>query len=74
MSLSPREVECLKWVAEGKTSWDTGIILNISRDTVNFHIKNAMRKLRVNKRNLAVMKAIRLGFLENTMGSDIAEQ
>jgi LuxR family quorum-sensing system transcriptional regulator CciR len=57
--LSERERECLHWIANGKSSWDVGTILNISENTVNFHIKNAFRKLETNSRVVAVVKAIR---------------
>lgn len=43
--LSPREVACLQWVARGKSMWEIGEILTISRRTVVFHIENAKRKL-----------------------------
>ncbi len=43
--LSEREIEVLKWLAEGKTSWEIGVILNISERTVKFHVQNLMRRL-----------------------------
>jgi LuxR family transcriptional regulator, activator of conjugal transfer of Ti plasmids len=43
--LSPREVACLQWVVRGKSMWEIGEILSISRRTVVFHIENAKRKL-----------------------------
>ncbi len=64
IELSKRERECLRWIAEGKSSWDIGMILKISENTVNFHIKNAMRKLGTTSRTVAVVKAIRLNFIE----------
>lgn len=48
---SRREKECIPWVARGKSSWDIGMIMNISENTVNFHIKSVMRKLDVSSRN-----------------------
>ena len=64
IDLSNRERDCLRWTAEGKSSWDIGMILNISENTVNFHIKNAMRKLGTTSRTVAVVKAIRLNLIE----------
>lgn len=61
--LSDRERECLKWIANGKSSWAVGTILNISENTVNFHIKNAFIKLGTNSRIVAVVKAIRYGLI-----------
>lgn len=72
VDLSNRERDCLRWTAEGKSSWDIGMILNISENTVNFHIKNAMRKLETTSRTVAVLKAIRLNLIELPGRSDSA--
>lgn len=61
--LSARERECLQWLTLGKTWWDIGMILNISEHTVRFHVRNVYRKLDVNNRSLAVVKAIRFGLI-----------
>jgi DNA-binding CsgD family transcriptional regulator len=63
IALSQRERDCLNWTAQGKSSWDIGMILAISENTVNFHIKNAMRKLGSTSRIVAVLKAVRLGLI-----------
>lgn len=47
VALSPRELECLRWAAQGKSAWETGRILSISRHTVAFHLDNAKAKLGV---------------------------
>ncbi|RXH38244.1 helix-turn-helix transcriptional regulator [Bradyrhizobium zhanjiangense] len=60
VALSQREISCMRWVAEGKSSWEVGMILGISLNTVNFHIKNAMRKLGATSRIQAIAMAIRL--------------
>lgn len=44
-SLTPREEEIMKWVAEGKTNWEISIILKVSLNTVKFHLKNVYQKL-----------------------------
>jgi len=54
--LSPRESECLRWVADGKTDREVGKILEISPRTVRFHINNAKTKLGVATRIQAVAK------------------
>ena len=38
MKFSRRELEILKWTAEGKTSAEVAMILSISENTVNFQI------------------------------------
>jgi DNA-binding CsgD family transcriptional regulator len=45
--LTPREFDCIRWAAEGKTAWETAQILRISENTVIWHIENAKRKLGV---------------------------
>jgi LuxR family transcriptional activator of conjugal transfer of Ti plasmids len=47
VSLSPREHECLAWAARGKTAWEIGRILGVSRRTAAFHLENAKAKLGV---------------------------
>lgn len=49
--LTPREFDCIRWVAEGKTAWETAKILQISENTVIWHIENAKRKLGVRTRS-----------------------
>jgi DNA-binding CsgD family transcriptional regulator len=65
--LSARERDCLRWTAEGKSSWDIGMILMISENTVNFHLRNAMRKFGTTSQTVAVVKAVRLDLIELPM-------
>lgn len=52
--LSPREFECLEWAAKGKSAWEMGYILNISRRTAAFHLDNAKSKLNIRTISQAV--------------------
>ncbi|NJO62379.1 MAG: hypothetical protein HC836_30390 [Richelia sp. RM2_1_2] len=61
--ITKREKEILAWSAQGKSAWDISIILGISENTVNFHLKNIIKKLDVTNKVAAVVKAIRLGFI-----------
>jgi len=56
VALSPREIECLKWAAQGKSAWETGRILRISRHTVAFHLDNAKTKFGVRSTIQAVVR------------------
>jgi LuxR family transcriptional activator of conjugal transfer of Ti plasmids len=47
VKLSPREFDCLRWAALGKSAGDTAQILGITRRTAVFHLENAKQKLRV---------------------------
>lgn len=61
--LTTREVEVLRWSADGKTSGEVGNIMCISERTVNFHVNNALVKLGANNKTAGVIKAAILGFL-----------
>jgi LuxR family transcriptional regulator, quorum-sensing system regulator BjaR1 len=43
--LTPRERECLEWVAAGKTDWEISLILSISEQTAHGYVQNALTKL-----------------------------
>jgi LuxR family quorum-sensing transcriptional regulator LasR len=62
-SLTPRELECLKWIAAGKSSWEISSILNISEHGVLYHVRNIMSKFDAPTRHLAVIKAIACGIV-----------
>ena len=61
--LVEREVEVLRWTAEGKTSADIAEILRISERTVNFHLNNASAKLGTCNKTAASVKAALLGLI-----------
>jgi LuxR family transcriptional activator of conjugal transfer of Ti plasmids len=56
VALSPRELECLEWAAQGKSAWEIGRLLNISRRTAAFHLDNAKMKFGVRTVCQAVAK------------------
>ena len=58
VKLTDREIEIIKWLMEGKSSWDIGKILSISERTVKFHVNNICIKLNAVNRTHAVAKAI----------------
>jgi len=62
--LTGRELDALRWIANGKTAWEVGRIMGIAEPTVVYHLSNAMRKLGVSNRPQAVAAAFRLGLLE----------
>ena len=53
-TLTAQESKVMRWVVEGKTSWEVGMILSISERTVKFHLANIYSKLRVANRVQAV--------------------
>lgn len=62
-SLTPRELEGLRWTMEGKTAWEVGNILGISERTAVLHVNNATHKLGCVNKHQAVLKALRLGLI-----------
>jgi DNA-binding CsgD family transcriptional regulator len=61
--LTRRELECLRWAAAGKTSWEIGRLIAISERTVVFHLQNAATKLDTRSRQAAAVRAIGLGLI-----------
>ena len=61
--LSPRELECLRWAACGKTAWEISKILDRSVETVRLHLKNAKQKLGAANMAHAIAKAAHFGML-----------
>jgi DNA-binding CsgD family transcriptional regulator len=61
--LTPREIECLRWVLKGKSDTDIGAILNISHTTVHFHIERVKKKLGVKTRTQAAGLVVTLGYI-----------
>ncbi len=59
-ALSARELEVVRWTAQGKTSIEIGQILALSDHTVNAYMTNAIKKLDCVNRTQLVAKAIRL--------------
>ena len=62
--LSLREQECLRRVSRGISSKEAAQQMGLSPKTIDFHIANAMTKLRAATRSQAVVRAITLGLLE----------
>jgi DNA-binding CsgD family transcriptional regulator len=61
--LTDREIEILKWTAEGKSAWAVGQILNISEHNVKYHVKRILVKLAVGSKHQAAAKAKFLGLI-----------
>jgi DNA-binding NarL/FixJ family response regulator len=62
-TLSKREVEVLKLVADGKSK-RIALNLDISEDTVKAHVKNILTKLMANDRTHAAVLALQRGIIE----------
>lgn len=63
-SLTPREIELLRLVAEGLPNKAIAQRLSVSENTVKYHMKNILQKLGVRNRAEAIAQALRAGLLE----------
>lgn len=63
VALSPRQIDCIDLVAQGKSDWEIGQILGLSRDTVHEYVEGARRRYGVRRRTQLVLRAVRDGHL-----------
>ena len=59
--LSPRERECLELAFHGLTARESAQRLQCSERTVNYHLANAMSKMKVDNKMAAIQRACWLG-------------
>jgi DNA-binding NarL/FixJ family response regulator len=67
--LTERELEVLNLVARGYTNKAIGVQLGISDRTVQGHLAHIFNKLQASSRTEAVMRAVSLGWISQTVGS-----
>jgi len=63
--ISNRQREILHWIYHGKTNWEISKILEISEETIKYHVEHAMTKLNVKTRAQAVGRALELGLISD---------
>jgi DNA-binding NarL/FixJ family response regulator len=63
-TLTPRELEILRFLAEGRSTTDICGALDITTNTLRTHIQNITRKLEVHSKLEAVAVALRHGLVE----------
>lgn len=61
--LSPREVQTLRLLADGHSYKTAAAALDVSTDTVRFHVRHIYEKLHVHSKSEAVLKAFKAGIL-----------
>ena len=64
ISLTPRELEVLEWMATPNTYKQIAAQLCVSEETIRSHAKNILEKLKEPNRAQAVLTAIRLGLIK----------
>ena len=68
--LTGREREILAWASEGKTAWKIGCILNLAHRTVEWHFRQAYKKLGATNRLQALAM---LGDMRSMLGPAVEE-
>ena len=61
--LTRREVEILKWCADGATTWQISEKLGITVNSVEWHTRNIFNKMGVSNKTAAVARALRSGLI-----------
>jgi len=64
ISLTPRELEILEWMASPNTYKQIAAQLCVSEETVRSHAKNILEKMKQPNRAQAVLAAMRIGFIK----------
>ena len=63
-SLTPRESEVLRLLADGLGNKEIAARMNVSEHTVKFHIRSILGKLGASSRTEAVSRGLRSGLIE----------
>lgn len=56
--LSPKQLEVLRWISQGKSNWEISHILSVSVNTIKFHIAEIFKRLDAVSRTQAVAIAL----------------
>ena len=59
--LSLRQKQCLEYIAQGKSDWAISKLLSISEHTVQYHVKEILRRYKVSSRNQAIIRGLFYG-------------
>jgi DNA-binding NarL/FixJ family response regulator len=62
-ALTPREIEVLKHIAQGRSNKEIGALLGTAAGTVKIHVQNILEKLQAADRTQAVTIALRRGIV-----------
>ncbi len=65
--LTPRQLECLRWVYAGKTDHEIAVLLGVSPRTVHNHVEAAKAVFNTPKRSTAAFEARRRGWLADAV-------
>jgi DNA-binding CsgD family transcriptional regulator len=63
IALSPRQIDCVALVAQGKSDWEIAQILALGQNTVHEYVEAARKRYGVRRRTQLVLRAVRDGHL-----------
>jgi LuxR family quorum sensing-dependent transcriptional regulator len=63
VNLTQRELDCMRWVAAGKTDAEIGIILGIATATAHYHVEHVKKKFHTGSRSEAVALLVLAGIV-----------
>jgi transcriptional regulator EpsA len=63
--LTPRQLEILSWINEGKSNWEIAAIIDTTKANVKYHVDQIFQKLGVSTRIQAVTRAKELGLVSS---------
>lgn len=64
VSLTPRELEVLEWMATPNTYKQIAVLLGVSEETIRSHAKNILEKMKQPNRAQAVLAAMRMKLIK----------
>jgi DNA-binding NarL/FixJ family response regulator len=64
ISLTPRELEVLEWMATAKTYKQIALQLSVTEETIRSHAKNILEKMKQPNRAQAVLAALKIGLIK----------
>lgn len=70
ISLTPREMEVLEWMATPNTYKQIANQLSVSEETIRSHAKNILEKMKQPNRAQAALTALKMGLINNTFAKD----
>ena len=62
-ALTERERDVVSLIAQGKTNWEIGAILEISEYSVRDHLKSVSKRLGTSNRTQTIVKSVQLGLI-----------
>ena len=64
VSLTPRELEVLEWMATANTYKQIALQLSVTEETIRSHAKNILEKMKQPNRAQAVLAALKIGLIK----------